>query len=459
MNNTANTTPPSFTTILRFWSPLAATWLMMATEGPFLAAVIARLPDPRFNLAAFGVAFAFAIIIEAPVIMMMSASTALVDSPDSYRKLRAFAYWLNGLVTVSMAVVLIGPVYTAITRDLIGLAPEVARLTRGALVIMLPWPAAIGYRRFYQGLLIRNNLTRRVAYGTVLRLVSMCLTGLIGYLLTDLPGAWVGGAALTVGVCVEALASRIMVRGVVAGLRRPERTGGVLAADGVDNADSVDAAGSAPLSYRSIIRFYYPLALTSTISLAVQPVVTFFMGQARFSLESLAVLPVINSLVFIFRTFGLSYQEVVITLLDRSRDNLGQCLRFAGVLMVVVAIGMSAITLTPLSGFWFRTVSGLDTELAAFAMLPARLLVVLPVLSVVLALQRALLVSGRRTDPITWASVLEVAVVAATLIVMIRFFDVVGAVAAACALVLGRLAANGYLIRSVGGVIRALRGG
>ena len=51
---------------------------MMATEGPFLVAIIARLPDPTFNLAAYGVAFALAILIEAPVIMLMSAATSLV---------------------------------------------------------------------------------------------------------------------------------------------------------------------------------------------------------------------------------------------------------------------------------------------------------------------------------------------------------------------------------------------
>ena len=64
--------------ILFFWAPLAATWLMMGVEGPYLAAVIARLPDPKFNLAAHGVAYAFALLVEAPVIMLMSATTALV---------------------------------------------------------------------------------------------------------------------------------------------------------------------------------------------------------------------------------------------------------------------------------------------------------------------------------------------------------------------------------------------
>ncbi|MBK5098686.1 MAG: hypothetical protein JJE01_12945, partial [Gemmatimonadetes bacterium] len=53
----------SYKSILIFWLPLAATWMMMAAEGPFLAAVIARLADPKFNLAAFGVAFAIGILV------------------------------------------------------------------------------------------------------------------------------------------------------------------------------------------------------------------------------------------------------------------------------------------------------------------------------------------------------------------------------------------------------------
>ena len=47
--------------ITRFWFPLALTWLMMAAEGPFLAAIIARLHDPKSNLAAWGVAFGYAL--------------------------------------------------------------------------------------------------------------------------------------------------------------------------------------------------------------------------------------------------------------------------------------------------------------------------------------------------------------------------------------------------------------
>ena len=78
-------TPVTYRRIFRLWVPLAATWLMMSVEGPFLAAVIARLPEPTFNLAAYGVAFAFALIVEAPIIMILSAATALVRDYESFR--------------------------------------------------------------------------------------------------------------------------------------------------------------------------------------------------------------------------------------------------------------------------------------------------------------------------------------------------------------------------------------
>ena len=85
-------------TILIFWLPLAGTWLMMSIEGPYLAAIIARLPDPTVNLSAFGVTFAFANIIEVPVIMLLAASTALVEDRQSYLALRQFSYGLSPTV-------------------------------------------------------------------------------------------------------------------------------------------------------------------------------------------------------------------------------------------------------------------------------------------------------------------------------------------------------------------------
>ena len=429
--------PLTYTRILTFWAPLAGTWLMMAVEGPYLAAIIARPPEPTLNLAAFGVTFAFAVIIEAPVIMLMSASTALVEDRQSYLALRRFSYGLSAALTVVQLVVLVPPVFDFLSRDLMALPEEVARLTHGGLALLLPWPAAIGYRRFRQGLLISHNLTRRVAYGTVLRLVTMSLCALAAYRLLPLPGAYVGAIALSVGVIIEAFASRLMTASVVPVVLTRER--------------APERMTDPTLHLPGLVRFYTPLALTSVLALAVQPMATFFIGQSRHALESLAVLPVIYGLTFIFRAIGLSYLEVVIALLGDRREHFTQIRNFAAVGAVA---GLASIAFTPLALVWFRDISSLTAELTTLALPPTRILAVFPALSVLLSLQRGTLVHARRTPPITWATLLEVMTVGITLTVGIHVLDLVGATAAAVAILIGRLVGNLWLVPASLAVLR-----
>jgi hypothetical protein len=414
--------------IFRFWLPLAATWLMMAVEGPFLAAVIARLAEPVYNLAAYGVAFSLALVVEAPVIMLMSAATALARNRLSYIRLRTFTHVLNGGVTLTMGVVLLPPVFNAIARGLIALPPEVAWRTHIALLILLPWPAAIGIRRLYQGVLIRHGLTRRVAYGTVVRLAAMLGAAFLLSRHGRIEGAWVGATALTMGVMSEAVASRLMVHGV---LRSLLQTPG-------------EAAGAAA-SWVALTRFYYPLALTTLLSLGIHPVVTFFVGNSRMSLESLAVLPVIGALVFIFRSFGLAYQEVVIALIGNEHEGYRALRHFAILLGTGVAVCLSLIAWTPLAELWFRGVSGLTGEIATFALTPTRILAIIPGLTALLSFQRAVMVVRGTTNGITWATIIEVVGTVVILWVSISFFNAIGAIAAAAALLIGRIGANLYL--------------
>ena len=411
---------------------------MMAVEGPFLAAIIARLADPKFNLAAYGVAFAFALMVEAPVIMMMSASTALADNATNFRRLRSFTYWLNAAITGAMVLMLIPPVFRFLMQDVMGLPDQVTDLIYVSLWIFLPWPGAIGYRRFYQGLLIRDGRTRLVAYGTALRLLTMAGTGLLLYFTIAPPGAYVGAAALSVGVTFEAIASRWMARDSVRRLLQSDRP----------------VATEKHYSYGEIVRFYYPLALTSLIGLAMQPMLTFFMGRAPSPIESLAVFPVVHALSFIFRAMGLSYQEVAIALMGRRFEHVRELGRFAWYLGIVSSAGLAMIALTPVAIFWFETASGLSPDLADIAILPTIILVPIPLMSVILSYQRGILVNAHVTRPITWATVIEVAVVAVGFPILAWGFGIVGVTAAAIVFVVGRLAGNVYLISPCVGVVR-----
>lgn len=422
------TVPITQKEIFKFWFPLSATWLMMAFEGPFLTALIARMADAKFNLAAYGIAFSLALIMESPVIMMMSASTALVRGKTSYHKLKRFTYSVNIITTLTMVILILPPVFDAVAYGLMNLPEHVASLTHKAVIILLPWPGSIGYRRFYQGIMIANGATKKVAYGTIVRVFSMGVVAAVLYTCFHVDGVIVGASALSAGVMMEAVASKFMVRSLIASVKSKQ---------------DLDQ----DISYRSIFHFYYPLAITSIINLGMHPMVTFFMGQSRNAIESLAVLPVLNSLVFIFRSFGLSYQEAVIALINKTK-NYSALRNFERYLAFSVVAGLALISFTPLSDFWFLSISGLSTDLASFAGVPLMIYTIFPALTVMISFQRGVLVCNKNTQPITYASILEVAGVGIMMFVGIKYFNLIGVTAAIIAYIFGRLLSNFYLASS-----------
>lgn len=420
MESRRETTGLRARTILGFWAPLAGTWWMMALEGVILSAILARLADPTPNLAAYGVAFAFAILVEAPVILLMSASTALSRDRASHEALWRFSFRLILLITALMLVLVLPPVWNAVAAAL-NLQPDVAALVHGALLFLIPWPGAIGDRRYHQGLLIRGHQTHRVAQATVVRLVAMLSTALLAARFTPLPGASVGGLALSAGVVSEALAVRWMARPQLRELRAQE----------LSDCET-------PPGQREIFDFYLPLALTSVLALAAQPVITFFVGRAPAALESLAVLPVIHGLTFLFRALALSYQEVVIALLGDAGEHFRALARFAGGLTLTVGVLMVGIAFTPLGELWMRRVAGLSPELADFALDALRVFAFLPMLSVLQSFLRAILVQVRSTRRVGWGTGVEVLTIAVVLGLSIQLLHWPGAVAAGAAVIAGR---------------------
>jgi hypothetical protein len=417
--------------ILRAWGPLEAAWLLMAVEGPFVAAVIARLADPTINLAAFGVAFSFGMFFESPIILIMSAATALVADRDSYAKLKRFTWSLNALITLALLVFVLPPIFGWVIRRLMGLPGPVADLAHGACLLLLPWPAAIGYRRFFQGILIRNRLTKRVAYGTTIRLTSMSGTALLLAVFTSWPGAWVGCAAMSTGVVMEAAASRFWARECIQDLKRREPEG-------------------TRLTYKSIAHFYIPLATTSILNLGINPLTALFLGRSFMAMESLAVMPVVNSFVSIFNTAGFTLQEVAIPIMDQGAQARSVLRRFAVATALSTSTLLALVAFTPLSRMWFQNIAGLAPGLVSVAVLPVAILILQPALTVLVSYQRASLVTSRTTRPITWATIIEVGSICLVLLGLVNL-GWTGATAAACALLAGRMASGLYLLPKLRG--------
>lgn len=423
-------------TVYRLWWPLALTWLMMAIEGPFLAAVIARMGESATNLAAYGIAYAFGLITEAPVIMLLSASTRLARGRHDYLRLRSFSVGLCAVVTLMLVLLLTPVVFAPLTETLLSLSEDVANHVYQALLLLLPWPAAIGMRRFYQGVLIAHHKPGRVAVGTLFRLLVMSTTAFILWRLDSLAGASLGACALSAGVVAEAIATRWLARRAIAVSLR-------------DDGEDVVMQ-----SYAALSRFYLPLAMTPLIGLSIHPVVTFFLGHSYKPLESLAIMPVLYALTFLFRALGLSFPEVAIATLKEGQQNHAVIRKFALYLALALGGGLSLIAFTPLNIFWFATLSGLSFDLVQLAIPPLQIMAFFPALTVAIGYQRAILIDAGTTLPVTLATAIEAFAIFTILALLVLYSALPGVTVAALAYLLGRLLALLYLCWPCSNVIR-----
>jgi len=416
--------------IFSFWLPLAASWLLMSAEGPILQAVIARLPDMQTQLAAFGIVTSLEIAIESPVIMLLATCTALATSARNYLTLRRFMILVNLMVTAVALLAAFTPLYGFIVLGLMDIPRPIAAAAQPGLRIMVLWSASIGFRRFLQGVLIRQGQTRWIGYGTMGRLVSSGGCGIALALTTSLPGVYIGSIALMAGVLVEA--------GFIGYVARP--TVRRLLASG-------QAQAAENLSLWDVARYHAPLAATSLLTLMAQPLVGAGLARMPHPEESLAVWPVIWGILFIFRSPSYALPEAVIALVVQRRPR-EQVKKFCALIGVASAAGMALLVATPLIGIYLHHVAGLPDRLARYVV-PAMLLALpLPYINSLHSWFRGLLMSARRTRVIYWGMGLNL-VLMALLIVAGVFVRTPGAGTAVLALTLSFLAEVFYLRRRI----------
>ena len=178
----------------------------MGLELPAYIAIIARLSQPKVQLAAFGsVVFPVSLVIMAPIIMVMTASNALSKDWDSYRKLGRFMAVAATVLTGLHASIAFTPFYYVVVEGVIGAPAEIVEPARLGLMNMTPLIWSVAYRRFNQGVLIRFGHSRAVGMGTVIRFGTDALVLAVGMLVGTIPGTNVAASAWVVGCIAEAM--------------------------------------------------------------------------------------------------------------------------------------------------------------------------------------------------------------------------------------------------------------
>ncbi len=395
--NPARPAPVTVRTVFETWWPLAASWLLMGFELPVVSAVMARLPEATLSLAAYGaIVFPLSLLIESPIIMLLSASTALSRDETSYRLIRRFVFLAGGALTLVHVAIAFTPLYDWLIGHVMGVPAVVAEHGRIGLRIMTPWTLSIAFRRFQQGVLIRNGQSGAVGVGTGVRLGTNVVVLGIAWSHGHVPGIVAGTTAVALGVIAEAVYAGYRVRPVLRDHVWPA------------------PAQAQPLGWPRFMRFYLPLMVTPVLMFVAMPLTSAAMSRMPHAIDSLAAWPVVMGLVFSLRSVCFGLNEVVVALLERP-GALPALRAFTRRLALSTSAGLALLAATPLGAFWFGGVSALEPKLVALALPGLWVAFLLPAITAFQSLYQGTLVHAHATRGVTEAIVAYLATVIAVL--------------------------------------------
>ncbi len=384
--------------ILKFFVPLAVSWIFMSLEGPITSGFISRRPGEEDNLAGMALLMALSIFIESPVIDLLSTSTTLSKTHAAYLQLRRFTGVMMLWTAVVHALVTLTPFYWVLVERWLDTPHEVAVVLRPAMAIMIPWAAFVGWRRFHHGILIRYSETRPVGLGTTVRVFSVLMIGAVLFFFTDLPGLTLAALALVGSVFTEAVfihfVTQLTIREALDPMRGTEKDEGI------------------PM--RKLCAFHFPLSLATMTMILSMPMVGWALNNSPQGKTALAAWGIAMSVVFMFRSITFALPETVIALYkdDHTKAELARFCRNVGLAC------SGAILVMYFSGgaqFLFERV--LDSKptvasVAAFFLLSS---VLIPAVNSHASFLRGLLTAHHHTGARLWAIVASISALVAAL--------------------------------------------
>jgi Na+-driven multidrug efflux pump len=417
--------------MLSLWVPLAASMVIMVLEPSIVNMGLGRSADPELALAAYGVAYSIALLVEAPILMLIDASVARSSDHAAFAVVRRFTVILGLVVTAVGLLVSTTALYGLLVVRLMGIPPDVAAWARPTLMILSFWPFPIAWRRTYQGVLIRANRTTVITAATGVRLAVLSAALFVGLVFWPEQGAVVAGIAMEVSVIVEAA--------LVTWAARPVLRAAQIGAHGSQDPDG-------PLTLNSLWRFYSPLIATSLLRQSTRPLLSAGIAAASVARGSLAAWPVAWGLTILIAGPGWSLQQLT-TALAVDRAAFRRVSRFSLGLSLALALILVLVVFTPLYGLVMGGIYGLSPVLQQLARPALGVMALLPLIQGAQALLRGSLIRYGCTKAVRTATLVSVVVLAAALLAGIRWLPVTGVLLAAIVTMLSNCAELTWLWR------------
>jgi progressive ankylosis protein len=401
---------------IRFLLPLVFTVVVQEMGGQVLNGGMTRMPQSTETLASYGLAWGLITFLTSPLLQARQLGLVLIDSQQALRKVRLIVLASALALSAVLAVLAITPVGVWVIEDLHDLAPSLGAVARVALAWLIPVPVLRGLLRFHQGMLIRARRTGVVSAATMSSIgVSIAST----FVLLRAPFVRAQPIVLPLSVTYAGLAVELGV--VLWGYRR--HVWGVL-----------DEHGRA-LSYRYIIRFFWPLALTMAVQGFSRPLINLFVSRGAGGADALAVLTVVYTLGHLpygwlneIRSLPAAFKDEENALLHVRRFALGCGL--------AVFLLMVALFWTPVRDYILRTWIGVDEAMASGARVPLVLFAFFPLAVMVRATLHGVALIEHRTAALTPSGPARIGAILVVLVIL-SFTEVHGATRAVAALLSG----------------------
>lgn len=319
----------SLSELLRFFLPLAVTWMLMMFTHTIISAGLSRTVNPTVSTAAYAVALSLANIINSPLIMLRQTGIAFISSQQTFRVVqRVTVSILIIVMAISFAVAYIPAISHFVFARLLGVSADLLTATITAFRVTMFLPLTSALRCLYQSVIMVRQRTTYVSIGMFVRVAFMLAMVYSFATYHWVVGPLVGAIALVGGILVEGIMAYIFGRRLI-----PD--------------------GDVTTTSQEVWHFYLPLVASSFLFATAKPFINASLARMPDAAVSLAAFSVATSVAWVLISPSQNVHQVTM-IFGRSKANRPLVRKFAAVLAVTSTVVLLAISLSPL-GSWILT--------------------------------------------------------------------------------------------------------
>ncbi len=405
--------------LLRFFLPLAVTWMLMMITHTIISAGLSRTINPTVSTAAYAVALSLASIIDAPFNMLRQTGMAFISSPQTFQVVRRVTYMtLVFFMAIAIAIGYIPALEQLVFKDILGVSDELLAATITAFRVTMLLSLANALRCLYQSMILINKHTTYISTGMFLRVGVMVLLIYCFANFHWVVGPLVGSITLVVGLSVEGIVAYWFGRRLI-----PE--------------------GDTTVAPRTVWTFYLPLIASSLFVAMGKPFINAGLARMPDAAVYLAAFSVASSFAWVLISPTQNIHQVTMVF-GRHRENRPLVQKFAVAVAIISTTALLAISLSPLGRWVLTNLIQVPTELVEPTLMGMRTFAFFPPILCWLEYNTGLMLLAQATRLVSLGKTINLLTTIAFVLILAPL--VPGAIAAPLAQILG-FASEGLVLQ------------